>query len=114
MSELIHLSPLQAPEDDDVHVRACVDAESERRDSHDDLAIADVLFFARPTPPALVAAQLDVYPGCLVCAGVAEDGTLVLAVRGGPHSGRAPLVASAVHALLVSRFGARMGCVGGR
>ena len=113
MSELIHVSPLRVP-GDDVHVRACVDAEGADRDGHDDLAIADVLFFARPTTPALVAAQLDVYPGCLVCAGVVEDGTLVLAVRGGSSGGRAPLVASAVHALLARCFGARAQSVGGR
>ena len=113
MSELIHVSPPQVREDDDVHVRACVDAKGADRDSGDDLAIADVLFFSRPTTAAFVTAQLDLYPGCLVCAGVVEDGTLVLAVRGGPGSARAPLVASAVHALLAWRFGARAEYVGG-
>jgi hypothetical protein len=103
MSELIRVSPPQDLGADDVHVRACVDAERDNGDG--ELAIADVLFFARPTTPALVMTQLDVYPGCLVCAGVAENGMLVLAVRGAWTGERAPLAASAVHALVVRCLG---------
>lgn len=103
MSELVRVSPPQDLGADDVHVRACVDAEG--GDGDGELAIADVLFFARQTTPALVVAQLDVYPGCLVCAGVTENGMLVLAVRGGWTGERAPRVASAVHALVARGLG---------
>ncbi|HET9173264.1 MAG TPA: hypothetical protein VFN97_27795 [Actinospica sp.] len=114
MSELVHFTLSR----DDLHVRACVDEAG-------DLADADVLYFAGATTPDAVAAQLEIYPGCAVCAGVAADGTLLLAVRGvrssGPGvgasgvggSGRggsagytAPFLASALHALLASLTGA--------
>ena len=123
MSRLIHVSPPQYREADDVHLRACVDAQDNGGDGNDgdgrgDLALADVLFFARPTPAALVAAQLDVYPGCLVCAGVTEGGTLILAVRcgrtDGPTDGRAPTVASALHAMLVRQLAAQAQCADGQ
>ena len=104
MSDLIRVSSSQDPGPDDVHMRACVDAAGDGADP----AIADVLFFARPTTPTLVTAQLEIYPGCVVCAGAAQDGTLLLAIRGERGRGCVPVVASAVHALLVRRPGAQV------
>ena len=104
MSELINLALSTSCYDEggDVHVRACVEDAV-------DLADADVLYFARPTTPDAVAAQLDDYPGCVVCAGSAGDGTLLIAVRGGGLVGRryaahVSSVASVLHALLTGQL----------
>jgi hypothetical protein len=77
----------------DVHLRACLDEAA-----GDDPASADVLYFAKPVDARDVVAQLAAYPGCVVCAGTAHDGTLLLAVRGG--IGSCPALASIMHALL--------------
>jgi hypothetical protein len=81
---------------EDVHVRACVD------DGTDTAARerADVLYFDRAVSADEVAAQLDAYPGCVVCVGASADGAIALAVRaggGGPGriAGTAPLGDSA-------------------
>jgi hypothetical protein len=78
------------------HVQVCVeDAVG------DDLARADVLYFTSPIDAHQVIAQMAAYPGCVICAGTAPDGTVLLAVRGG--IGSCPAVASIVHALLTWR-----------
>jgi hypothetical protein len=63
---------------------------------------ADVLYFTRPVSAEEVAAQLAIFPGCLVCAGAAADGSILIAVRGGGQTEICPLMASTVHALLAS------------
>ena len=80
----------------DEHFRACVD---DAGDECESLADADVLYFARPVEAREVVAQLAAFPGCVICAGPARDGTMVIAVRGGV--GSVPDIASIVHALLV-------------
>jgi hypothetical protein len=103
MSDLVHvtlpsLDAVVRPADADIHLRVCLDdAAATALRAH-----ADVLYFARIVPAEVVAAQLAAFPGCLVCAGPAADGTVVLAVRGGRWEGISPLLASAVHALLAS------------
>jgi hypothetical protein len=77
----------------DVHLRVCLD-----ETAGDDPASADVLYFAKPVDAHDVLAQLAAYPGCVVCAGTAYDGSLLLAVRGG--IGSCPAIASIMHALL--------------
>lgn len=77
----------------DVHLRVCLDEAADN-----DPASADVLYFAKPVDAHDVLAQLAAYPGCVVCAGTAYDGTLLLAVRGG--IGSCPALASIMHALL--------------
>ena len=70
---------------EDVHLRACVDdgADTALRER------ADVLYFDRAVSADEVAAQLDVYPGCVVCVGASADGAIALAVRvGGGGPGR--------------------------
>ena len=64
---------------EDVHLRACVDdgMDTALRER------ADVLYFDRAVSADEVAAQLDVYPGCVVCVGASADGTIALAVRAG-------------------------------
>jgi hypothetical protein len=121
MSEMIRVSLSRDPALRDVHLRACADAAADEGD----LAAADVLHFMRRVSPDAVAAQLAQYPGCVVCAGQAEDGTLLLAVRqgrGGADGGagadsgggiRVELVASLVHALLTWSAGAEVGTVNG-
>jgi len=101
MSELIQVSLPHGAGTHDVHVRACVDGAG----GGADLAHADVLYFTQRITPAQVAAQLEIYPGCVVCAGAVENGTLVFAVRGEQRHGDAPFVASAVHALLTLHVG---------
>lgn len=110
MSELIRVALLSDAVSQDLHIRACVD------DAGDgpDLADADVLYFARRVAPDIVADRLAVYPGCVICAGEAQDGTLLLAVRAGRGGGvgaRAELVASLVHALLAWGGGVEVGAV---
>jgi hypothetical protein len=78
------------------HLRACVD-DADHTD--EDLVCADVLYFARPVDASEVVAQLAAFPGCVICAGTAYDGTMLLAVRAG--IGQTPNTASIVHALLV-------------
>jgi hypothetical protein len=97
MSELVRIELRQGTEMRDVHLRACLD----RANDVGDLADADVLYFTRIVGVRDVAGQLVAYPGCAVCAGAADDGTLLLAVRTGPGSEQIGLVASIVHALLV-------------
>ena len=88
MNEQVRIALLR-----DVHLRACLD-----EDEGDEPASADVLYFAKPVDARDVVAQLAAYPGCVVCAGTAYDGTLLLAVRGG--IGSCPALASIMHALL--------------
>ena len=110
MSDLVRTALREEQRRDayDVHLRACVD----RAEDVGELADADVLYFARIVDADDVTGQLAAYPGCVVCAGAASDGTLLLAVRFGarPVSGReqvekVELVASAVHAVLAAGFG---------
>jgi hypothetical protein len=113
MSELVRVALLRGAVSQDIHVRACVD------DAGDGAALADadVLYFARTVGPEVVAERLAAYPGCVICAGETEDGTLLLAVRAGRGVGggdRAELVASVVHALLTWRGGVEVGAVNAR
>lgn len=98
MNEQVRIALPRRPDSQDEHLRACVD---DAADSGD-LASADVLYFTGPTAADEVVAQLANYPGCVVCAGTADDGTVLLAVRGGIAGGGASCssVASIVHALL--------------
>ena len=96
MSEMVRIELGQRSGMRDVHLRACLD----RANDVGDVADADVLYFARAVGAHDVARQLMEYPGCAVCAGVAEDGTLLLAVRAGQGIEQVELVASIVHALL--------------
>jgi hypothetical protein len=102
MSELVRVALLRGAVAQDIHMRACVDDAGDAGDRAN-LAAADVLYFARTIDPDVVAERLAAYPGCAICAGATEDGTLLLAVRAGRGVGggdRAELVASIVHALL--------------
>lgn len=80
---------------DDVHLRASLDEADGRVVEH-----ADVLCFTRAVHAGDVAAQLTAHPGCAVCVGRDESGTLLIAVRGGGRCVSGPLIASAVHAML--------------
>ena len=99
MSEMVRVALIQEPATHDAHLRACVDDAADA----DDLAHADVLYFAHTVSADAVVDQLAGYPGSVVCAGSADDGTLLLAVRGGVTGLglSCPMVASIVHALLV-------------
>jgi len=101
MSEMVRIALKQEPVTYDVHLRACVDD----ADDVADLTHADVLYFARTVSADAVLGYLAAYPGSVVCAGSADDGTLLLAVRGGvvELGMSCPMVASIVHALLVWR-----------
>ena len=119
MSEMIRiaLGQGQGPDARDVHLRACVD----RADGLGDLADADVLYFARDVDADEVIGQLAAYPGCVVCAGAAKDGTLLLAVRLGTGAGfseelseRVGRMASILHALLTDGIRAADVSVTGR
>jgi hypothetical protein len=107
MSDMVRigLRPGAGPDACDVHLRACVDQVQDA----DELADADVLYFARAVEADDVVGQLAAYPGCAVCAGAAWDGTVLLAVRpglrpggGGDRIERIGLAASIVHALLAA------------
>lgn len=93
----------------DGHLRVCLDDE----DVADGAAggalreHADVLYFRRVVSAEEVAAQLAVFPGCLVCAGPGEGGSVVLAVRGNRRGHDCGLIASALHVLLATGL-----CVG--
>jgi hypothetical protein len=99
MSEPVKIALLRGPNSRDEHLRACVDDV----DDVSELAHADVLYFAGPVAADDVIAKLAAYPGCVVCAGTAVDGTVLLAVRGGIAcaGGSYRTLASIVHALLV-------------
>lgn len=107
MSDMVRigLRSEAGPDECDVHLRACVD----QAEDADELAAADVLYFAGAIEADDVVGQLAAYPGCAVCAGAAWDGTVLLAVRpglrpggGGERIERIGLVASIVHALLAA------------
>ncbi|HEX4788049.1 MAG TPA: hypothetical protein VH372_06270 [Actinospica sp.] len=110
MSALVHVSVAESgesggfgesgpsPEVQDTHLRVCLDDAADRALREH----ADVLYFTRAVSAGEVAEQLAAYPGCLVCAGSAADGSVVLVVRGAGPEGICPLLASAVHALLAS------------
>lgn len=102
MSEMVRIALKQEPATYDVHLRACVDDAADVAD----LAHADVLYFARTVSAEAVVGHLAAYPGSVVCAGSADDGTLLLAVRGrvAGLGMSCPMVASIVHALLVWRL----------
>jgi hypothetical protein len=102
MNEQVKIALLRRPPARDQHLRACVDALGDACE----LADADVLYFARPIAAPDVAAQLAAYPGCVVCAGTADDGTVLLAVRGdvAALSGPCSELASILHALVVWGF----------
>jgi hypothetical protein len=82
----------------DSHLRVSLDDAADRNLREH----ADVLYFTRAVSAEEVAAQLAVYPGCLVCAGAAADGGILIAVRGAGQVEICPLMASTVHALLAS------------
>ena len=98
MSDQVRIALSNGPVSLDMHLRACVDDVVDA----DELAHADVLYFARLVQASDVAAQLAVYPGSVVCAGSADDGTLLFAVRRGAArlTLSCAVVASVVHALL--------------
>lgn len=75
----------------DEHLRACVDVAADRGEWEH----ADVLYFRRAVSAEQVLAQLDVFPGCAVCAGASADGRVTFAAR--LHDGRRPIVGSLGH-----------------
>lgn len=102
MSELVRIELRQGTETRDVHLRACLD----RASDIGDLVDADVLYFARNVSALDVVGRLAAYPGCVVCAGPTQDGTMLLAVRAGNLGEQVELVASIMHALLAGGTGA--------
>ena len=101
MTERVRIALLNAPESQDEHLRACLD-DAEGKVEGVDPARADVLYFTSPVAAGEVVAQLAGYPGCVVCAGTAADGTVLLAVRPGLVGAirSCQAVASILHALL--------------
>lgn len=101
MTERVRIALLNAPESRDEHLRVCLD-DAEAAVDDLDPARADVLYFLSPVAAGEVVAQLAGYPGCVVCAGTVEDGTVLLAVRPGAVGAirSCQAVASVVHALL--------------
>lgn len=101
MTERVRIALLNASESRDEHLRACLDDIEGNADDADP-ARADVLYFTGPVAADEVVAQLAGYPGCVVCAGTADDGTVLLAVRPGAVGSvrSCQAVASIVHALL--------------
>ena len=101
MSELVRVELKQGTETRDVHLRACLD----RAADADHLADADVLYFEGAVSALDVAGQLGAYPGCVVCAGTTQDGTVLFAVKAGCGGGQVELLASVMHALLAGGVG---------
>jgi hypothetical protein len=101
VTERVSIALLTAAESRDEHLRVCLDGSETDRDDIDP-ARADVLYFRSPVAADAVVAQLAGYPGCVVCAGTALDGTVLLAVRPGAVGAirSCQSVASLVHALL--------------
>jgi len=101
VTERVRIALPTALESRDEHLRVCLDA-AERNLEDTDPARADVLYFMSPVTASDVVAQLAGYPGCVVCAGMTDDGTVLLAVRPGIEGTvrSCQAVASLVHALL--------------